>query len=101
MAVTRCSGADGLLLAADVGGPEDGPTVMLLHGGGQTRHSWSATWTFLADVGWRAVSLDLRGHGDSEWSEDGDYSMDAFVGDIRAVVAELSQPPILVGASLG
>jgi non-heme chloroperoxidase len=98
---TRLDGADGLLLAADVGGPTDGPSVVLLHGGGQTRHSWSATWRFLVDAGWHAVSLDLRGHGDSEWSPEGDYSMDAFVADVRAVVAELGSAPVLVGASLG
>ena len=91
----------GLRLAADIGGPEDGPTVVLLHGGGQTRHSWAGTWRVLVDAGWRAISLDLRGHGDSEWSEEGDYSLDAFVDDLRAVVATLPSPPVLVGASLG
>jgi pimeloyl-ACP methyl ester carboxylesterase len=89
------------MLAADIGGPEDGPPVVLLHGGGQTRHSWSGTWSFLAASGWRAVSLDMRGHGESEWAEDGDYSLDAFAGDIRAVAEAMRQPPILVGASLG
>jgi len=91
----------GLLLAADIGGPEGGPTVVLLHGGGQTRHSWAGTWRVLVDAGWRAISLDLRGHGDSEWSEEGDYSLDAFAGDVLAVVDTLRSPPVLVGASLG
>ena len=45
--------------------------------------------------------LDLRGHGESDWSEDGDYSLDAFADDILAVTAALPSPPILVGASLG
>jgi pimeloyl-ACP methyl ester carboxylesterase len=91
----------GLRLAADIGGPADGPTVVLLHGGGQTRHSWAGTWRVLVDAGWRAISLDLRGHGDSEWSEEGDYSLDAFAGDVLAVVGTLESPPVLVGASLG
>lgn len=94
-------GADRLLLAADVGGPEAGPTVVLLHGGGQTRHSWTGTWQVLVDAGWRTWSIDLRGHGDSEWSDEGDYSLDAFADDVSAVAASLPSPPILVGASLG
>jgi len=93
--------ARGLHLAADIGGPEDGPTVVLLHGGGQTRHSWAGTWRVLVDAGWRATSLDLRGHGDSDWSDEGDYSLDAFVDDLRTVVGTLPSPPVLVGASLG
>lgn len=94
-------GAGGLQLAADVGGPEDGPTVVLLHGGGQTRHSWHGTWRILVDAGWRAWSVDLRGHGDSDWSAEGDYSLDAFVEDVIAMAGALPTPPILVGASLG
>jgi non-heme chloroperoxidase len=90
-----------LALAADVAGPDDGPTVVLLHGGGQTRHSWAGTFGVLADAGWRVTSVDLRGHGESDWDPDGDYSLDAFVDDVRAVSATLPRPPVLVGASLG
>jgi pimeloyl-ACP methyl ester carboxylesterase len=99
--IVRFTGAGGLQLAADVGGPEDGPTVVLLHGGGQTRHSWAGTWRLLADDGWRSVSLDLRGHGDSDWAADGDYSRAAFAADVAAVAAALPTPPVLIGASLG
>src|SRR5262245_60529738 len=97
----KIAGRDGLLLAVDIDGPEDAPTVVLLHGGGQTRHSWAATWSLLARSGWRAWSVELRGHGDSEWSPDGDYSLDAFADDVLAVVAQCGEPPVLVGASLG
>lgn len=94
-------GRDRNLLAAEVAGPDDGPPVLLLHGGGQTRHSWHTTLDALGEKGWRAISMDLRGHGESEWAEDGDYSMDAFAGDVLSAVDSLDRPPALVGASLG
>ena len=99
--VVRLHGAGGLSLAADVGGPDDGPTVVLLHGGGQTRHSWHGTWRTLVDAGWRCWSVDMRVHGDSDWAPDGDYSLGAFADDARAIASSLPTPPILVGASLG
>ena len=95
------TGADGLLLTGEVEGPADGPPVLLLHGGGQTRHSWSGTLRTLAEQGWRACGLDLRGHGDSQWAPDGDYTLDAFAADIRCAASTFSEPPALVGASLG
>lgn len=82
-------------------GPEDGPPVVLLHGGGQTRHAWSAVAERLASTGCRAIAMDLRGHGDSDWAPDGDYHIDAFARDLMAVVGELGRAPIVVGASLG
>ena len=55
----------------------------------------------LADAGWRAFTIDLRGHGESEWAPDGDYRLDAFAGDVREISLALDRPPVLVGASLG
>ena len=98
---TDLTGSGGIRLAADVDGAEDGPTVVLLHGGGQTRHSWSNTWRFLADSGWRAWTVDMRGHGDSEWDGEGDYTLQAFAADAEAIARSIPQPPVLVGASLG
>jgi pimeloyl-ACP methyl ester carboxylesterase len=95
------AGRDGNRLVADVAGPEDGPPVVLLHGGGQTRHSWGTTLAALAARGWRAYSVDLRGHGESAWAADSDYGLDAFAGDVRAVATALGRPAALVGASLG
>jgi non-heme chloroperoxidase len=100
--VTRIDlGGAGVTLAADVYGPAGGAPVVLLHGGGQTRHAWGDTAEVLAGRGRRAFTVDLRGHGDSEWAPDGDYSLDAFVADLRAVVAAVGGRPALVGASLG
>ena len=94
-------GAGGLELRADAFGDRSGPTVLLLHGGGQTRHSWGGTARLLAERGWRAVAVDLRGHGESAWAPDGRYSIDDFAADVVAVAGALGQRPVLVGASLG
>jgi pimeloyl-ACP methyl ester carboxylesterase len=91
----------GVDLAADAYGDPGQPPVLLLHGGGQTRHAWGSTCTALATSGMYAVALDSRGHGDSGWAPDGDYSMEAFVADIAAVVATFDSPPAIVGASMG
>ncbi|WP_261528964.1 alpha/beta fold hydrolase [Burkholderia multivorans] len=95
--------ADGVRLAADTWGHPDAPLVVLLHGGGQTRHAWGGTGALLGSAGYFAVAFDARGHGDSDWSADGDYSQDAFVRDLRHVVDVLGarRPPVLIGASLG
>jgi pimeloyl-ACP methyl ester carboxylesterase len=94
-------GRDGNRLAADVAGEPGDPPVVLLHGGGQTRHSWGTTLGALARKGWLAYAVDLRGHGESEWAADGDYTLDAFAGDVLAISKVLDAPPALVGASLG
>ncbi len=94
-------GAGGVRLAHDRHGPVDGAPVVLLHGGGQTRHAWGATARALGEAGYRVVSLDLRGHGDSGWSDSGDYGFGAFRDDVLAVLDGFDRPAILVGASLG
>ena len=100
-------GTDGLKLAADVAGDRAAPPAVLLHGGGQTRYAWGSTAQVLADRGWRAYRVDLRGHGESAWSPDGRYGIDRFAGDIVEVCAQVGSasgkgvPPVLVGASLG
>jgi non-heme chloroperoxidase len=94
-------GRDGIRLAADAAGDPTGPPVLLFHGGGQTRHAWGTTLHVLAARGWRAYSVDLRGHGASAWDPEGDYTLDAFAGDVRAIAAAMPRRPVLVGASLG
>jgi non-heme chloroperoxidase len=92
----------GLQVAGDAWGDPDGPLVVLLHGGGQTRHAWKGTGVTLAGAGYYAVALDARGHGDSDWATDGDYSQDAQVEDLVAVLDQLGHDrPVLVGASMG
>lgn len=95
------AGSEGLRLCADVGGDPEGPPVILLHGGGQTRFSWAGAMRELVARGFYVISLDARGHGDSDWSPDGHYSLDSLAADLRAVIATLPARPALVGASMG
>lgn len=95
------TGHNKIKLTADRYGDPTAPTVLFLHGGGQTRHAWAQTATRLAKQGYCAITLDARGHGDSEWSSDGDYSGQALSKDLLAVLSQLPAPPIIVGASMG
>ena len=96
-------GAAGLSLKGDVWGQPSAPLVVLLHGGGQTRHAWKGLGARLAADGYFVIAYDARGHGDSDWATDGDYELDALVADLQAVLdgTEHSGIPVLVGASMG
>lgn len=91
---------DGITLVGDGYGDPTHPPVLLMHGGGQTRHAWGGTARALARHGWYAVCVDLRGHGDSGWSPDGNYSIDVFARDMVSIARAFDRPPVLVGASL-
>ncbi|MEU7628946.1 alpha/beta hydrolase [Nocardia sp. NPDC049220] len=97
----RLRGSGGIELAADQFGPIDGPLVVFLHGGGQTRHSWKQTGARLGASGMRVVTLDARGHGDSQWAPDRDYRRDTMVRDLILVLEQLGAPAVVVGASMG
>ncbi|MGZ3420833.1 MAG: alpha/beta fold hydrolase [Polyangiales bacterium] len=94
-------GFGGVSLSGDSFGEEGGAPVLLLHGGGQTRHAWDETARALASRGRRVVALDLRGHGDSDWAPDADYTLDAFSEDVRRAARTFATKPAIVGASLG
>jgi pimeloyl-ACP methyl ester carboxylesterase len=97
-------GAAGNKLVADVFG-ESGAPVLLLHGGGQTRHAWTKTAAAIAGKGHMAYALDQRGHGDSDWVATGAYEFANYAADAKVVAAELTRrsgtKPIAIGASLG
>lgn len=91
----------GLSLATDTWGKDNHQPVLFLHGGGQNRYSWGETAQAVASNGFQAITVDLRGHGESDYASDGDYRVECFVDDIEAFVAKLPVAPIIVGASLG
>ena len=96
-------GVDDLVLVADEWNPKaaSGPSILLLHGGGQNRFSWKNTGQILADEGFHVVALDSRGHGDSDRSPDATYTVDALCADTLAVLEQIGRPVILIGASMG
>jgi len=91
----------GVELACQVYGPPSGETVLLLHGGGQTRHAWGTASAALAATGRCAVAIDLRGHGDSDWAAGNEYEIGDFAADVRSLCLGLPAAPVVVGASLG
>lgn len=97
----RFTAPDGINLVAEVAGPPNATTVVLLHGGGQTRHSWAGTRDRLTQSGYQVISYDARGHGQSDWSLTADYSLTALAADLGVIVADIHQPIALVGASMG
>jgi pimeloyl-ACP methyl ester carboxylesterase len=74
---------------------------VLLHGGGQTRGSWTRSARYFARHGIRAITVDARGHGDSDWSESGDYRAEIVSDDIDQLLDLIGGRMVLVGASMG
>ena len=82
-------------------GAEGAPAVLLLHGGNQSAHSWDLVSLHLADR-YHVYALDQRGHGDSEWVRDRDYSSEAMAADALAFIEQRGlREPIVVGHSMG
>ncbi len=82
-------------------GDPSNPPLMLLHGFAQTCHSWDFVALSLCDR-YRVIVLDQRGHGDSDWAPDGDYTPETQQKDIAAIVGELGLGQFkLMGLSMG
>lgn len=82
----------------DFGG--EGRCIVCIHG--VTGHAW--TWHHVASeltsVG-RVIAIDMRGHGESQWSAEGAYQTDDHVPDLSALIRVLGEPVDLVGSSWG
>lgn len=96
----RYSG-DGLELAGEAFGDPAAPPVLFFHGGGQSRSSWRGAARAVGEAGFYGITFDLRGHGDSDWAEDGDYLVDAYARDVERLLLQFDRRVTLVGASRG
>ena len=82
-------------------GSEGKPPFVCLHGGAQTAHSWD-DFALVVRGDYHVYALDQRGHGDSNWASDGDYSRQTQSEDVAAFVSALGLSPfILAGLSMG
>ncbi|ANN20084.1 hydrolase [Amycolatopsis orientalis] len=75
-----------------------GPTILLLHAGGERRDVWVPVAAVLARHGLRTVAFDLRGHGESSGRA---TTLQALAGDVVAMIGREPAPIVLVGASIG
>ncbi len=75
--------------------------IVFLHGAALNAHTWDVVCLALRQK-YHCHAMDQRGHGESAWAEDGDYSGDAHRGDIEAFVDHLGLNQfVLVGHSMG
>jgi pimeloyl-ACP methyl ester carboxylesterase len=82
-------------------GEPDSPPMLLLHGYAQTCHSWDFVSLAMCDR-FRVLSLDQRGHGDTDWAPDSDYSPEGYWTDLNAVAEALDlRDFVLMGLSMG
>jgi pimeloyl-ACP methyl ester carboxylesterase len=80
----------------DWGNP-DAPPLILLHGGRDHSRSWDWAAERLRDR-WHVIAPDLRGHGDSDWSPDGDYGVMANLYDLAQLIHQLKLAPVTIVA---
>ena len=82
-------------------GNRDAPPLVLVHGGRDHCRNWD--WVAQAlSKDWHIIAPDLRGHGDSEWVADGNYTMPAYVYDLAQLIHQQKLAPVtIIGHSLG
>jgi pimeloyl-ACP methyl ester carboxylesterase len=77
------------------------PPLLLIHGGRDHCRNWD--WTAAAlQSDWHVIAPDLRGHGDSQWSPDGSYTMAGYIYDVAQLIHQQRLAPVtIIGHSLG
>ncbi|HXW23415.1 MAG TPA: alpha/beta hydrolase, partial [Xanthobacteraceae bacterium] len=77
------------------------PPLILLHGGQDHCRSWDWVAQRLRRE-WHVIAPDLRGHGDSEWSATGSYTMAGYIYDLAQLIDQQRLAPVtIVAHSLG
>ncbi len=77
------------------------PPMILLHGGQDHCRNWDWVAQRLAGD-WHIIAPDLRGHGDSQWSADGNYTMAAYIYDLAQLIHQQQLAPVtIIAHSLG
>ena len=97
------TGADGGIRHARVNGPDDAPTLVLVHCWTGTQELWHKQVDGLSGE-LRIVTYDHRGHGLSDDARDGDYSLEALAADLALVLDAAAfdgAPIMLAGHSMG
>jgi pimeloyl-ACP methyl ester carboxylesterase len=86
----------GIELRYDDFGPADGLAVLLIHGHPFNRTLWAPQAEVLSAAGYRVITPDLRGYGDSEITP-GKVLLADFADDLAALLDHLGTPSAVVG----
>src|SRR5690349_6861069 len=97
----RLIASDGVEIALQTWGRAGSPTLLFTHGFGQTGAAWNGSARQLAQIGFRCVTLDARGHGESAWTDTAGYVMDRFIADLVEIAHYCGPDTVLIGASMG
>ncbi len=77
------------------------PPLLMIHGGRDHSRNWDWTAAALRED-WHVIAPDLRGHGDSQWSPDGSYTMAGYIYDLAQLIHQQQLAPVaIVAHSLG
>jgi pimeloyl-ACP methyl ester carboxylesterase len=77
------------------------PPLLLLHGGRDHCRNWDWTAAALRND-WHIIAPDLRGHGDSQWSPDGNYTPAGYIYDLAQLIHQQRLAPVtIIAHSLG
>ncbi len=82
-------------------GNRTAPPLLLVHGGRDHCRNWDAVALALRED-WHVIAPDLRGHGDSEWSAEGNYGMNGYIYDLAQLIHQQNLAPVtIIAHSLG